>query len=142
MSPSARDRLESTSTHKIFRILFAEYSTDQIDRYLEYISIPAQYRREAQPKLDLEFLTALHTHQLATIPYENLAMHYSTDHLVYLDPQILYKKLTTNGRGGYCMENCIFYNHVLQALGFSVYTTGVRIRFRVDGVPQGNYRGL
>lgn len=28
------------------------------------------------------------------------------------------------------MENCIFFRHILAALGFSVYTTGARIRLR------------
>jgi arylamine N-acetyltransferase len=45
------------------------------------------------------------------------------------------------GRGGYCMENSIFFNHVLRALGFRVYTAGVRVRPRVDGVPAGDYLG-
>lgn len=39
------------------------------------------------------------------------------------------------------MENSIFYNHILRALGFNAYTAGVRIRPRVNGVPQGNYMG-
>ena len=49
--------------------------------------------------------------------------------------------MLANGRGGYCMENCIFFNHVLRALGFQVYMAGARIRLRVDGVPTGDYIG-
>ena len=39
------------------------------------------------------------------------------------------------------MENCIFFRHILAALGFSVYTTGAKIRLRVNNVPQGPYIG-
>jgi hypothetical protein len=39
------------------------------------------------------------------------------------------------------METSIFFNHVLRALGFTVYTAGVRIRPRVGGVPGGDYIG-
>ncbi|RDW59649.1 arylamine N-acetyltransferase 1 [Coleophoma cylindrospora] len=119
------------------------YSKDQVDRYFEYISLPARYRREANPTLDLNFLTALHTHQISKVPYENLQLHYSESHAVSLDPHKLYAKIVANarGRGGYCMENSLFFNHVLRAVGFQVFTAGVRIRPRLDGVPQGDYIG-
>jgi arylamine N-acetyltransferase len=93
--------------------------------------------------LTIEYLTALHIHQISAVPYENLLLHYSISHTVSLDPQVLYKKIVTDarGRGGYCMENSIFFNHVLKGLGFRVYTAGVRIRPRIGGVPDGDYIG-
>ncbi|KAF7984278.1 hypothetical protein HWV62_16136 [Athelia sp. TMB] len=121
--------------------MVSAYTDAQIDRYLEYIQIPPQFHRSAKPTLDLEFLTALHVHQLAAIPYENLVLHYSKAHAVSLDPAVLYEKLLKNGRGGYCMENITFFNHILRALGFTVYTAGARARPRVDGVPGGAYFG-
>ena len=121
--------------------MVSAYTDEQIDRYLEYVQIPPQFRRSAKPALDIEFLTALHVHQLAAIPYENLVLHYSKAHAVSLDPAVLYEKLLRNGRGGYCMENIIFFNHILRALGFTVYTAGARARLRVDGVPGGAYSG-
>ncbi|KAL2678673.1 hypothetical protein Neosp_009424 [[Neocosmospora] mangrovei] len=45
------------------------------------------------------------------------------------------------GRGGFCMEIAILYNHILRAIGFDAYTAGVRTRGRLQGVPQGNYPG-
>lgn len=39
------------------------------------------------------------------------------------------------------MENSIMFNHVLRALGWDVYTVGVKIRPRTNGVPQGEYIG-
>jgi arylamine N-acetyltransferase len=119
------------------------YSPSQIAQYEEYVELPHQFRLASKPSLDIAYLTALHIHQISSVPYENLILHYSTTHSISLDPQILFKKIVTDasGRGGYCMENSIFFNHVLRALGFQVYTAGVRIRPRQGGIPGGNYIG-
>lgn len=119
------------------------YTPTQLDAYEEFVSLPPRFRRAAQPQLTADYLTALHVHQLASVPYENLLLHYSAHHSVSLDPQNLYKKIVTDarGRGGYCMENSIFFNHILKGLGFQVYTAGVRNRPRVGGVPGGPYSG-
>ncbi|TPX12588.1 uncharacterized protein E0L32_000765 [Thyridium curvatum] len=128
------------------------FSRDQLARYFDHINLPTQYRdqligagpgRHAAP-LDIAALTALHTHQIAAIPYENLSLHYSRDKIISLDPQELYTKFVANGRnrGGYCMEGSLFFLHVLRSLGFHAFPTGVRIRLREDGVPKGDYVGL
>lgn len=119
------------------------YTPLQIAQYEKYVSLPLQYRQASKPELDIKYLTALHVHQISTVPYENLTLHYSVEHRVVLDPQFLFNKIVSDarGRGGYCMENSIFFNHVLRALGFQVYTAGVRVRPRVGGVPKGNYMG-
>jgi hypothetical protein len=119
------------------------YTPSQIQQYEEYVSLPSRFRQASKPALDAEYLTALHIHQISSVPYENLVLHYSTTHAVSLDPQVLFKKIVADarGRGGYCMENGIFFHHVLRALGFTVYLTGVRIRPRVGGVPGGDYTG-
>lgn len=117
------------------------FSSEQISEYLDYVQLPQQWHPAANPKLDLEYLTILHVHQISTIPYENLSLHYSKDKKVNLDPQVLYDKFIKQHRGGYCMETSLFYNHILRALGFQVYTAGVRIRLRNEGTPYGNYIG-
>lgn len=119
------------------------YTPAQLSQYLSYIGIPSNFRLENDPPRDIFFLTALLTHQLSTIPYENLALHYSREHTISLDPQHLFQKIVgdARGRGGYCMENSLFFTQVLKGLGFDVYPVGVRIRHRVDGVPQGEYIG-
>ncbi|KAI1172613.1 cysteine proteinase [Nemania sp. FL0916] len=116
------------------------YTREQIDQFLDHIQLPPQYRHAA-PSYAL--LRALHTHMLAAVPYENLAIHYNPTHAVNLDPQHLFQKIVTNkrGRGGYCMENAILYNHALVALGFDAYTAGVRTRLRQGGVPAGDFPG-
>jgi len=119
------------------------YSRSQIEQYEKHIGLPTRFHLASKPALDIEYLTALNVHQISSVPYENLILHYSTHHTVSLNPQDLFKKIVTNarGRGGYCMENSILFNHVLRALGFQVYTAGVRIRPRQGGVPGGDYIG-
>ncbi|KAH7348797.1 hypothetical protein BKA65DRAFT_594557 [Rhexocercosporidium sp. MPI-PUGE-AT-0058] len=119
------------------------YTTQQLDAYETHISLPFHFHRSSSPPHDICYLTALHIHQISTAPYENLQIHYSSTHTVSLDPQVLFKKIVTDkrGRGGYCMENSIFFNHILRGLGWTVYTAGVRIRPRVGGVPGGDYIG-
>ncbi|KAF1996017.1 arylamine N-acetyltransferase 2 [Amniculicola lignicola CBS 123094] len=119
------------------------YTQSQISAYLSHIEIPPKYHLSANPPRDAAFLKALHIHTISTLPYENLSLHYNATHRNSLDPQDLYRKIVENnrGRGGYCMENSIFFNHILRGLGFLVYTAGVRIRLRENGVPGGDYVG-
>ncbi|KAK7434395.1 hypothetical protein Landi51_13517 [Colletotrichum acutatum] len=119
------------------------YNQEQIALFEELICLPTKYRQCNEPVRNLAYLTALHVHTISTIPYENLSLHYSESRLVELDPQLLFEKIVTGGRGrgGYCMEVSILMNHVLRALGFQTYMTGVRIRLRKDGVPDGDYIG-
>lgn len=119
------------------------YNRGQLDEFLDHIQIPSKYHLSNEPPRDLSLLTSLHTHMLSTVPYENLTIHYSKTHVISLDPQHLFQKIVTDkrGRGGYCMENSLFYNQILRGLGFRAFTVGVRIRHRIDGVPQGDYIG-
>ncbi|KAH7416817.1 arylamine N-acetyltransferase 1 [Cadophora sp. MPI-SDFR-AT-0126] len=121
------------------------YTPSQLSLYERHISLPLQFHHTSTrpPLLNLSYLSALHTHQISTCPYENLQLHYSATHTVSLDPQVLFKKIVTDkrGRGGYCMENAILFHHVLRGLGWRVYLAGVRIRLREGGVPRGDYVG-
>jgi arylamine N-acetyltransferase len=119
------------------------YTPAQISAVLNHIQLPQKYHPENKPAHDLEFLTALHVHTISTIPYENLSLHYSPTHIISIDPQNAYEKIVEGGRGrgGYCMEVSIMFNHVLRGLGFNSYTAGVRIRLREGGVPSGHFVG-
>ncbi|ETS77144.1 hypothetical protein PFICI_11018 [Pestalotiopsis fici W106-1] len=112
----------------------------QVGQFLAYIGVPRQFHN-APPSLSL--LKTIHTYMISTCPYENLSIHYNQSHSISLDPQFLFNKIVTNnrGRGGYCMELAILYNHVLRGLGFQAYTVGARTRRRFQGVPQGDYPG-
>lgn len=120
------------------------YTQHQLNQYVKHIGLPLQYRPSSDPALDISLLTALHIHQISTIPYENLDLHYSGHHSVSLDPQEIFDKFITRkrNRGGYCMEASLFFLWMLQCYGFDVYPTGVRIRLRSNGVPQGDFKGL
>ncbi|KAG5758233.1 hypothetical protein H9Q72_013635 [Fusarium xylarioides] len=117
------------------------YSQEQLSQFLEHINLPKALQQDPRPSLIL--LKALHTHSLATFPYENLSLHYNAAHSIDLDPQHLFLKMVTDrrGRGGFCMEIAILYNHILRAIGFDAYTAGVRTRGRLEGVPTGDYPG-
>ena len=117
------------------------FTPAEIQRYLRYIELPENFGLNS-PK-NIEFLTALHVHQISKVPYENLSLHYSSDHKIILEPRFVYNKiLNGRNRGGYCMEVSVFFCQLLRSLGFKVYFTGVRIRPRLDGIPVGDYMGL
>lgn len=123
----------------------------QISKYLKYLALPPEYNQfihdpQSFPKTE-ESLATLFRAQISRFPYDNLSVHYSKNDVIDIRPQSIFTKLMgsgdlqTSGRGGYCLECSIFFYHVLLGLGFSTYTTGVRNRARIDGVPQGEYGG-
>ncbi|CAJ2512761.1 Uu.00g008800.m01.CDS01 [Anthostomella pinea] len=116
------------------------YSRDQLGQFLDYTQLPRELHH-VPPSLSL--LRTLHVYMLAAVPYENLSLHYNATHTIDIDPQHIFQKIVVNrrGRGGYCMENALLYNHVLRGLGFDAYTAGVRTRPRLEGVPQGDFPG-
>ena len=125
-----------------FKLMMASaYSQEQLNQFYTHIDFPQVLREQPEPSLRV--LEALHQHTLSTLPYENLSLHYNADHRISLDPQHLFQKMITDkrGRGGFCMEVAILYNHMLRAIGFDAYTAGVRTRGRLEGVPQGDYPG-
>lgn len=113
---------------------------EQVASFLSFIELPKDLQ-DASPSLAL--LRELHICTICAFPYENLSLHYNPSHSIDLDPQSLFTKVITNnrGRGGYCMEIALMYNHIPWALGFDVYTASVRTRPRIHGVPQGDYPG-
>jgi arylamine N-acetyltransferase len=127
------------------------YSTAQLRKYLKYVSLARDYAQAIHDPISFpqteEALTYLFKCQITRFPYDNLSVHYSATHIVDIDPGTIYTKLmgandeSPSGRGGYCFECNIFFYHILRGLGFSVYMTGVRNRARIDGIPQGDFKG-
>ena len=117
------------------------YTKEQISRYFAHISLPTHLQSMKQPTDDIQFLTSLQKHQLATVPFENLALHYSKHHTISLDPNDLYTKIVTNGRGGYCMENNCFFSTVIRSLGYEVLSAGARPINADGGNTREVYRG-
>lgn len=80
---------------------------------------------------------------MARVPFENLALHYSTHHNVILDLDFLFEKMVTRGMGGYCMENNRFFATILRTLGYTVLSGGARVSNAVGGDhADGGYTGL
>jgi len=79
---------------------------------------------------------------MATVPFENLALHYSTHHSITLDPECLFEKVVGRGRGGYCMENNCFFGTVLRTLGYAMVSVGARVSNATNGRADGGYTGL
>ncbi|KAJ5931098.1 hypothetical protein N7466_006591 [Penicillium verhagenii] len=129
----------------------SEFSQSQLTKYLTHLALPPKYdpyinSPTAFPKTK-EALTTLYRCQITRFPYDNLTLHYTDTPVIDIAPLSIYDKFMGSGetpptgRGGYCLECSIFFHHILLGLGFSVYMTGVRNRERVDGVPQGEFKG-
>ena len=96
------------------------YSAEQLSRYFQLIGLPPHPAKPAS----LECLAELVKLQLATVPFENLSLHYSKHHLLSLDTNDLFDKIVGRRRGGYCMENNTFFGAVLRSLGFTLINAG------------------
>lgn len=105
------------------------YSSTQLDRYFSHINFkhPKISQEDAKGPAGLSYLTSLHKHQMAAIPFENLSLHYSKNPTISTDPHVLYHKIVEKGHGGYCMENNRFFGIILRSLGFQVYSGGARV---------------
>jgi arylamine N-acetyltransferase len=131
------------------------YTTEQVDQIYHRIRLPEQYRYSPSEETKeitrgdgaLELLSALQRHHLANVPFENLELHYSPTKGINTDHKLLFQKIVTQntGRGGYCMENNLFFATLLRTLGFSVMSTGGRVNTAVqpsgDIGPEERYTG-
>jgi arylamine N-acetyltransferase len=110
------------------------YTAAQIQAYFERIQLPKS--QQDTKSLDLAFLALLQRHQLANVPFENLALHYSFHHSITLDPLHVFEKIVERnaGRGGYCMENSCLFGTVLRSLGFDVVSIGAKVNEAVQAV--------
>ncbi|KAK5113016.1 hypothetical protein LTR85_011038 [Meristemomyces frigidus] len=125
------------------------YSPAQLHQVYDRISLPSKFRYEPgefsreviRHRDGFNFLTALQTYTLASVPFENLELHYSPHHQVSIHPDALFNKIIRQGtgRGGYCMENNTFLGTVLRSLGFEVMSVGARINSQVG--PGGEMNG-
>ncbi|PWY92299.1 putative N-acetyltransferase family protein [Aspergillus heteromorphus CBS 117.55] len=113
------------------------YTPQQLEQYFDRISLPQQYRASAVVKtganLDdegaLALLRVLQRYQVASVPFENLNLHYAVHRGITIDPQGLFDKIVDpqSHRGGYCMENSTLFGTVLRSLGYEVTSVGGRV---------------
>ncbi|KAF2434619.1 arylamine N-acetyltransferase 1 [Tothia fuscella] len=109
-----------------------KYTKEQIIQYYERIGLPEALRiydvADISPKAALSYLKELQKHHLISIPFENLALHYSPYKRIVLHPSELHRKIIcTTGRGGYCMELNTLFNTLLRSINFTLYATGCRV---------------
>lgn len=114
------------------------YTREQLQQYFDRISLPEAHRDNpivtnatAAHTIEhgLPLLSALQRYQLASVPFENLTLHYDVSKIITLDPQHVFQKIVARnaGRGGYCMENSLLMLTVLRSLGYNVISTGARV---------------
>jgi arylamine N-acetyltransferase len=121
------------------------YTDEQLAHYLSYI-FPTSHSfnslsnfKNALASDAIAALSALQLHQLATIPWGDVILHYSKERKVVLEEELLFEKLVVKKLGGYCMENNTFFATVLRSFGIDLYLTGGRISNQVvkNGDPLG-----
>lgn len=113
------------------------YTEKQVYQIYDRINLPEKYRhipgdeskKIARSNDGLRLLAALQRYHLANVPFENLELHYSPTKVINTDAELLFDKIVTQntGRGGYCMENNLFFGTLLRSLGFLVMSTGGRV---------------
>lgn len=116
-------------------------SPEQINAYLIRIGHPKPSPLESSKDYGLGLLASLQRQHLASVPFENLSIHYSTNHAVTLDPEEVYSKIVTRRRGGYCMEINLLFGILLRSFGFTLYSVGGRVSYDVMHIPGGGYAG-
>ena len=80
--------------------------------------------------LSVVTLRNLHRQHLFTVPFENLDIPLGTP--IQLDLALIYEKIVTRRRGGFCYELNGLFAELLRKLGFQVEMLSARVR-REDG---------
>ncbi len=94
-----------------------------IDGYLKRIGVPQPSAPTA------EALRALTRAHLERVPFENLEIALER-RCPSMEPEDLFRKVVTEGRGGYCFElNKLFYL-LLRELGYDCYCAAARLPYR------------
>jgi len=97
-----------------------------IQKYLKRINFTVE------PKTDFQTLKSLHLNHLLNIPFENLDIHLGKK--IILEPELLYRKIVIDKRGGFCYEmNGLFYE-ILRSIGFKAKMVSARV---YDGIEPG-----
>ncbi|VUC27353.1 unnamed protein product [Clonostachys rosea] len=108
------------------------YTKAQLDQYFTRVNLPPSKWLYDVSKHDGSFqkayLELLLKHQLTSVPFENVSLHYSTHRVININAKHLVDKILLQpGRGGYCMENNTLFHTVLLSIGFDVYLVGGRV---------------
>jgi arylamine N-acetyltransferase len=100
------------------------YTEFQLKCYLKRINFEPNNELPKPTFITLKRLIAGH---LASCPFENLSLHYTTEPRIDLDIELVFEKFVNRHRGGYCMEHNGLFSTVLKSLGFQNYNIGARV---------------
>lgn len=92
----------------------------QLDEYLQRIG----YRGRVHP--DIQTLAALMQSHVRSVPFENIDVLLGRG--ISLNPPIVFEKLVSMRRGGYCFEHNSLFAQVLRTFGFAVRPLAARSR--------------
>ena len=125
------------------------YSRQQLAQYLDRTNAGPKKEEDLLKGVEqavqddpLGTLAALQRRHLTTFLFSNISMHYSRDHSVSLDPEVIFHRVIERGLGGYCMENTSLFQIVLRALGYRVFAVGGRVSKALSGSAETGYGGL
>jgi N-hydroxyarylamine O-acetyltransferase len=90
-----------------------------ISEYLERIHI----HKIERP--GYSFLSKLQLQHLLTVPFENLDIHEGKK--IVLDESLLYEKIVSRGRGGFCYELNGLFCRLLRTVGFTAQIVSARV---------------
>ncbi|RUS33807.1 hypothetical protein BC938DRAFT_483794 [Jimgerdemannia flammicorona] len=102
---------------------FTPFTQDELLAYFDRINYSQRDPSPSGlPAPTIENLCQLIVNHQQAIPFENLTIHYSSNHTIDIEPQALYNKIVLNRRGGYCFENNGLFARVLRSLGYKLWT--------------------
>lgn len=91
-----------------------------LEEYFKRIGFHGSY-----DKLDLATLKLIHRQHIMSIPFENLSIHCGEK--IIMDLEVIFNKVVTGTRGGWCFENNYLFSWVLRQMGYDTTTLGSRV---------------
>lgn len=110
------------------------FDKEQIQKYFERIDFNEQLSFSG------DYLSKLISKHFQKIPYENLDILNQVE--LQYNPDDLYNKIITNGRGGYCFELNGILGHLIRSLGFEVIDCMARFLYNEQTIPMRRHRIL
>ena len=86
----------------------------------------------------VDFLKLIQYQAVTHIPYENIDIIKGVP--LNLEPEYLFDKIVTRGRGGYCFELNALLSYILKEMGFEVADYLARFLREVKGIPVRHHR--
>ncbi|KAM9366544.1 arylamine N-acetyltransferase, pineal gland isozyme NAT-10-like [Symphorus nematophorus] len=76
-------------------------------------------------KPDLTTLKLIHKQHIMSVPFEALSIHCGERNV--MDLEVIFNKIVSSSRGGWCLENNFLFGWVLREMGYDTTTLGSRV---------------